>query len=637
MTRCERCLAVVLLLFPATLWAQPANDGCDQPTVVPDLPFAEPVQLDFATPDGIPGCVVAEDAWFYWSASASGTILVRGQGFPFADLSVYEVPGGVPGVCPTESDRIVCSSDGLGVSITAGNAYYFQVGQTSSHNESLVLDWFPDACEFPEIVSDLPFSGFADLEYATTDGPPGCPLVQDAWFYWEPSMSGQVRLESDGLVSIFEMPVGSLGVCPGELDRVLCAESYTLFSVTAGLSYFFQLGKELPNSADRELELEWVVTPSNDACASPSQLMAPVFLSVDFLVADDSVPGLPCAMTHDLWFEFTVPSDGWYRIEVQADAETIALYDGMGPCSPPATLLSCGPSPAYVLAAAGQSFVAQCGTANPSFNDRFSVYLGLPPGVPDDRYIYKIPGRVLPENFGEFEFSVLFDTQSGVQGAPAGLGGWSYGVCIEPTELELLDLAVGSATGTVNGGSPAGFHSASVFPGEGFAVGVVVSLLGINRLEPGTDLELDIATAQTLGPIGSTTTVSFCDSLGAPPVQVTVVPGYGAGVPPLTTNGVFEVGEPAPLFSRGDCNADGVQDIADAVRIIDFLFPNGSPITLECTLACDVNDDETVDIADAVSRLTSLFGTPPTSVPFPVCGLDPTMGTLTCDQEAACP
>ncbi|MEM7165221.1 MAG: S8 family serine peptidase [Planctomycetota bacterium] len=95
-----------------------------------------------------------------------------------------------------------------------------------------------------------------------------------------------------------------------------------------------------------------------------------------------------------------------------------------------------------------------------------------------------------------------------------------------------------------------------------------------------------------------------------------------------------------PEFRRGDCNADGGQDIADAVKVLAFLFPVGAPPTLLCVDACDANDDSSVNVADAVRILTALFGMPasPLPAPYPGCGVDPTaLDAIDCSAYPACP
>ena len=88
-------------------------------------------------------------------------------------------------------------------------------------------------------------------------------------------------------------------------------------------------------------------------------------------------------------------------------------------------------------------------------------------------------------------------------------------------------------------------------------------------------------------------------------------------------------------FIRGDSNQDGAIDIADAIRILQFLFAHGR--ALPCMDAGDANDDEKVDIADAIRVLSFLFGSgvkPPLPPPNQ-CGPDPAGETLDC-RDSLC-
>ncbi|MEM7166495.1 MAG: hypothetical protein AAF581_13600 [Planctomycetota bacterium] len=94
---------------------------------------------------------------------------------------------------------------------------------------------------------------------------------------------------------------------------------------------------------------------------------------------------------------------------------------------------------------------------------------------------------------------------------------------------------------------------------------------------------------------------------------------------------------PQQEFRRGDCNYDAVVNIADPIRLLNFLFPTGTLDRLNCDDACDMNDDGSLNIADAVAGLNALFGVPsvPLPAPSPACGPDPTVDALSCGM--ACP
>ncbi|MFN0056996.1 MAG: choice-of-anchor L domain-containing protein [Planctomycetota bacterium] len=99
--------------------------------------------------------------------------------------------------------------------------------------------------------------------------------------------------------------------------------------------------------------------------------------------------------------------------------------------------------------------------------------------------------------------------------------------------------------------------------------------------------------------------------------------------------GAFTAGPVQDEFRRGDANADGTFNIADAISILSGLFSMGF---LPCAQAADANDDESVNIADAVSVLSALFvAGAPLPPPPSACGADPTSGALTCDAFPPCP
>jgi hypothetical protein len=61
----------------------------------------------------------------------------------------------------------------------------------------------------------------------------------------------------------------------------------------------------------------------------------------------------------------------------------------------------------------------------------------------------------------------------------------------------------------------------------------------------------------------------------------------------------------------GDCNSDGVVDVADVMHLINYLFLGGSGP--DPFVAGDANCDEVVDVADVMYLINYLFieGSPP--------------------------
>lgn len=121
-----------------------------------------------------------------------------------------------------------------------------------------------------------------------------------------------------------------------------------------------------------------------------------------------------------------------------------------------------------------------------------------------------------------------------------------------------------------------------------------------------------------------------------------------AGIPCEVTNNptgctfnptLVEVAPPViPRFIRGDTNGDGARNLADAVALLSYLFPNGSTTQIACIDTADANDLGQVNLSDAITILNALFGNPPVPVAPPVgCGEDPTPDSLGCDSYSFCP
>jgi hypothetical protein len=88
-------------------------------------------------------------------------------------------------------------------------------------------------------------------------------------------------------------------------------------------------------------------------------------------------------------------------------------------------------------------------------------------------------------------------------------------------------------------------------------------------------------------------------------------------------------------FIRGDANADGSIDSADAIFTLSYLFASGSPPA--CLDAADTNDDGAVDMADGIYLLQHLFANGPAiPPPYPGCGSDPTPEPQGCREYQPC-
>lgn len=268
----------------------------------------------------------------------------------------------------------------------------------------------------------------------------------------------------------------------------------------------------------------------------------------------------------------------------------------------------------------------------------------------DDRYFLR-PESLATELSSPFSVSILLDSQPGTLGSPDLVQSVSYGVCHDPSMLEIVNVQLGSAITSLLGAEQPYFSATIHDPDSGFAVGLIIDVPDMagesfDLLPGGVDLELHEANYAPLVTTEGTTVLNICDTIsasaGSPPVEVvfSVDPMAAYEVVPNLAFGEIELVVPATAsFIRGDSNQDGTPDIADAIRLIEVLFqPTGIAAPLACEDAADANDDGAVDTSDVVATLQALFG--PSTVPLPgpaSCGGDTSDGdTLDCDNPT-CP
>jgi hypothetical protein len=93
--------------------------------------------------------------------------------------------------------------------------------------------------------------------------------------------------------------------------------------------------------------------------------------------------------------------------------------------------------------------------------------------------------------------------------------------------------------------------------------------------------------------------VRIQDSLGVP-----IVAGVCVSLNPEGCGGITP--PPQIFVFTGDVNGDKAVNIADAVKLLQYLFASGVAPT--CGKAADANDDDAINIGDAVKILGYLFG-----------------------------
>ena len=182
----------------------------------------------------------------------------------------------------------------------------------------------------------------------------------------------------------------------------------------------------------------------------------------------------------------------------------------------------------------------------------------------------------------------------------------------------------------LNNGLGAEFFLATLSP-DNVTIDVLYDFTGMETIT--FDLERPVLEIRyvTIGPsllgVGTPiiSSIEFDDTLtsqGLPLMGEVLIDAQGNTVEPVQISGsvlLLPVGE----FVRGDCNEDGLLNIADPLRILIDLFSGGPGA--QCERACDSNDDGSKDLSDPIYILEHLFlGGPPPPPPFPSCGEDPT-------------
>lgn len=340
----------------------------------------------------------------------------------------------------------------------------------------------------------------------------------------------------------------------------------------------------------------------------------------------------------------------------------VALVESPVPLTPAVSALSCTSPSSQVVELAWQNGAAYSmieiyrdDQLHATLPGTASSYSDLLAPVPAARYLVVGYSGVSPSFPRDCSTPVVnpayrlyFDAPQLVAGVPTSvrvladnaiagsshLTGWSYGVCHNVLDVDLMAVAIGATTATVNNGHVPSFYAEAVYA-EGFTVGVVVDFATMN-LPTGLGHELNLATYEARpGAAGGTTALEFCSVLGVPAVEVVVVDRQGASHLPILELGTVNV--VARQFLRGDSNGDGSVNLDDALAILSFTYLGGA--APPCLAAADANDDGTIDVADVVfTAVYAVGGGVAPSAPFPDCGLEPQVSTLSCaSPQVMCP
>ncbi|MDC0853033.1 hypothetical protein OAP77_01635 [Planctomycetota bacterium] len=250
-------------------------------------------------------------------------------------------------------------------------------------------------------------------------------------------------------------------------------------------------------------------------------------------------------------------------------------------------------------------------------------------GVPDPEFNF-IAGSSAGNNYpaaggiGGQTFNVGFSIEEVDNSASGGLfpsdsQGFSLGFASD-------DALVTPVAVNVTLPFTADFAEDSVFT-NGWTLGVVYAFIGGVELQ--FDSAIEVVNVDYEGVAGalagvegtSTSPLTMDSGLGDPPVSNVVVVGGGSFGATGVSGSLEFTGTTTNPFNVGDCNADGLTNIADIVWTLSELFLSGP--TTNCEIACDSNDDGFYDAGDAIYTANYVFLAGPAPVGPTNCGTTP--------------
>lgn len=158
--------------------------------------------------------------------------------------------------------------------------------------------------------------------------------------------------------------------------------------------------------------------------------------------------------------------------------------------------------------------------------------------------------------------------------------GWSFGVCDVAGAVEASAAISGSTTMTVKNGSEADFLSLELEPG-GVTMGVVIDFLSMVTLPTGAGYEIADITYDLVGAPDATYSLTYCDSIGSPPVATVYVIG-GASLFPVQVDGEVTITNPNAL-ELGSASGTAGESVSIGIALTNVVDVNA----LQCSIGYD--------------------------------------------------
>lgn len=268
--------------------------------------------------------------------------------------------------------------------------------------------------------------------------------------------------------------------------------------------------------------------------------------------------------------------------------------------------------------------------------------------IPDPEFSYTASDRTVnysPDD-GNASFTMdvtIAEIDNSALGAsfPNATQGFSMGISHDDSLLEVTSVGFTGPVAALDGGNGPGFAELSIYS-NGWTGGVVYSFIGAETItfSTGGDIVVNADYSTVPGALtgdedGAATTLTWDSGLGSPPVSNVMVVGGNSLAAQLNDAAITLQAVSATPFLRSDANADGRNDVADAIWMLSDLFLGGP--SYNCIGANDANGDGLYDTADPVFVISYQFldGAAP-SAPFPDCGIAANQQPTDCLEHPYC-
>ena len=268
--------------------------------------------------------------------------------------------------------------------------------------------------------------------------------------------------------------------------------------------------------------------------------------------------------------------------------------------------------------------------------------------IPDPAFSYTASDRTVnysPDD-GNASFSIdvtVAEIDNSALGTPFpnSTQGFSMGLAHDSALLEATSVSFTGPVAALDGGNGPGFAEISIYT-DGWTGGVVYSFIGAETItfSAGGDTVVNADYSTVAGALagdedGASSSLTWSGGLGSPPVSNVMVVG-GSSLAAQLNDGTltFEAVSVTP-FVRSDANADGRNDVADAIWMLSDLFLGGP--TYNCLGANDANNDGLYDTADPIFVISYQFldGSSP-AAPYPDCGIAADQEPTDCLEHPHC-